>query len=1067
MALLTDRQKGYFQSRPDPGIDTGHAVKIVARKSAAGGDIVDLRVQLYRSNGTTLVKEWLLTNLGSAWTEHLLTLTEAEAATIPAADYANRLVYAWQREGDATAVTADNRSAQVSYVRLVVPDTQTTELRPDSIPASANLGTPDFNVLREDPDSPVTTWLTATTATADTSVRIGFDNPTTALTGAQTFKAFVRKTAGTPNPTLSAELWQTGGTAPLKTLTVTGALIDSTTGKLATISGFNAGDVASGNDVQLRLIGTAGQSAGGAVSQNLVPSSISGTNITGVVGNITDDPAAPDTLYVSPTDDSINYSFIVAFGAPSGPLTGTQTLRVFVRKTPGINNGSFSVDIDYGGGTFTAGVIPSTVMSSATGTMYSFNFDAASVVNRNALRIQFNGVSGTGKTADRANAELGAARILAGVEGTPTNTNTVEYGAVEWVAQHQMPSSTNVIANAGVTLTPSIDAGATRTAPGVTANAGVTLLPTIDATATRTPPAFTANAGVTLAPTVSAGATKTVPGFTANAGVTLIPTVDATATEAPPQFAANAGVALAPTVSAGATYTAPGAGANASVTLQPSIDGSASTTVPTFTANAGVTLVPTVGAGATRTVPAFNANAETSLQPTVNAGVAVAAPSFTANTGVTLAPGVDATATRTAAGFNANAEVTLTPNVDAGATKTIPSFTANAGVTLAPSVNAGSTVAPPAFTANAGVTLAPSVNAGGAVMAPGAGANANVTLQPSVNATASTTIPSFTANAGVTLALSVNSTATETPPQFVANTNVTLPFSVDSTTGTTAPSAGAHTNVTLTPSVNATASKTVPSFTANTQVGLSLSVSGTGSAAISAYVASTNVALQPNVNATASKTIPVFTANANLTLGLSIGAVTDSEPYKSNANASVTLGLSVDSTSSTTIRPITAQASIYLSLSVDARVLSPFDPASTINLTLSKRHLSGILPDRQFMKTLPKRFLDGHLPDKREGGTSVSPDLTYHKTAWETVNIGIDWQGWLKGDPIVTSTVTTVSPSPALTVTPLPATSQATHKTYLRVAGGEVGKKYAIKQRLETEGGQRLEASIFIVVDAA
>lgn len=186
MASLIDTHKGYLQPIKDPGINTGHALVVAYQKDSTAGDVVDLRLRLLSNDGITLIKEWLITNIAHGFTEQALPLTELEASAITAADYQDRLIYVVQREGTATATQTDNRSLQVSYLGLDVPDTQTTDLRPDAIPASTNLGAaPDFNVLREDPDAGATTWLAAADAAANTSVRMGFDNPTTALTGAQ------------------------------------------------------------------------------------------------------------------------------------------------------------------------------------------------------------------------------------------------------------------------------------------------------------------------------------------------------------------------------------------------------------------------------------------------------------------------------------------------------------------------------------------------------------------------------------------------------------------------------------------------------------------------------------------------------------------------------------------------------------------------------------------------------------------------------------------------------------------------------------------------------------------
>lgn len=106
-----------------------------------------------------------------------------------------------------------------------------------------------------------TNWLTATDPTLATVVRVSFPTPTGSPTtgaGLQTFRALLRKTAGTPNPTVNIELWETSGGSAIATL-ATGVSITSLTGQVvdatwdATLLG-----TADGSAVECRIVSTPG-----------------------------------------------------------------------------------------------------------------------------------------------------------------------------------------------------------------------------------------------------------------------------------------------------------------------------------------------------------------------------------------------------------------------------------------------------------------------------------------------------------------------------------------------------------------------------------------------------------------------------------------------------------------------------------------------------------------------------------------------------------------------------------------------------------------------------------------
>lgn len=133
-------------------------------------------------------------------------------------------------------------------------------LAPDAIISSTNLSGAVTDI-DDDPDSPDGAWLTATSAVTATDLRISFPTPTgNPTTGAdlQAFRALLRKTAGTPTPTIDMELYETGGGSALATL-LDGTSITSTTGEVVEGT-WNASllGTPSGSAVQCRIVSTPG-----------------------------------------------------------------------------------------------------------------------------------------------------------------------------------------------------------------------------------------------------------------------------------------------------------------------------------------------------------------------------------------------------------------------------------------------------------------------------------------------------------------------------------------------------------------------------------------------------------------------------------------------------------------------------------------------------------------------------------------------------------------------------------------------------------------------------------------
>lgn len=82
-------------------------------------------------------------------------------------------------------------------------------LAPDAILTQTNLvGT--LADIQNDPDTPDTTWLTATDTSIATVLRVSFPTPSNTITGSQEFRARVRRVGGTDNPPVNLELWING-----------------------------------------------------------------------------------------------------------------------------------------------------------------------------------------------------------------------------------------------------------------------------------------------------------------------------------------------------------------------------------------------------------------------------------------------------------------------------------------------------------------------------------------------------------------------------------------------------------------------------------------------------------------------------------------------------------------------------------------------------------------------------------------------------------------------------------------------------------------------------------------
>ena len=117
-------------------------------------------------------------------------------------------------ESSTTGVTALPGTGALTltgYAPVVTDGNASARLIPDTVAASTNLtGTGTIASIQDDPDFPDGSWFTATSATAATDLRVTFTSPVGPPAGSQNFRAYLRKTTGTPTPTIDLQLYQGG-----------------------------------------------------------------------------------------------------------------------------------------------------------------------------------------------------------------------------------------------------------------------------------------------------------------------------------------------------------------------------------------------------------------------------------------------------------------------------------------------------------------------------------------------------------------------------------------------------------------------------------------------------------------------------------------------------------------------------------------------------------------------------------------------------------------------------------------------------------------------------------------
>lgn len=89
----------------DPGLTTGHAIRVRFQKSATGGDRIDLRIRLYRADGVTVITETGYADIDALQTFEFA-LSEPNADAIPYADYPDLVLGIASRENNGAGGSA-------------------------------------------------------------------------------------------------------------------------------------------------------------------------------------------------------------------------------------------------------------------------------------------------------------------------------------------------------------------------------------------------------------------------------------------------------------------------------------------------------------------------------------------------------------------------------------------------------------------------------------------------------------------------------------------------------------------------------------------------------------------------------------------------------------------------------------------------------------------------------------------------------------------------------------------------------------------------------------------------
>lgn len=177
---------------------------------------------------------------------------------------------------DDIALAWDVTSFQIDEIDVVTNE----RLPPDGVNVATNLSGATVANLDDDPDDSGTDWATASVATTATDLRVTFATPTippAVGAGLQEFRAQVRKTTGSPNPTLRCRLAESGSAIA----TLFEGLAVTATDEQVVSATWNAAllGTSSGANVECWLDSTVGSSAGSTAAFSSAGSGNANTNM--------------------------------------------------------------------------------------------------------------------------------------------------------------------------------------------------------------------------------------------------------------------------------------------------------------------------------------------------------------------------------------------------------------------------------------------------------------------------------------------------------------------------------------------------------------------------------------------------------------------------------------------------------------------------------------------------------------------------------------------------------------------------------------------------------------------
>lgn len=170
---------------------------------------------------------------------------------------------------------------------------------------------------------------------------------------------------------------------------------------------------------------------------------IAQTNLSGVIGDIQDDPDSPDANWWTTGDVGSDTVAHVSFSTPTGnPTVGAdlQEFKIWVRKA-GTNTPQCQIDLYEGGVVVVQGTLTDVTSTGGQLKTFTWNANLLSNADGSGVEIYIYSKNSGGKPADRGTVEVGAVEwnvdyssATPNISNTPTSINfgTVKVGTSHW-----------------------------------------------------------------------------------------------------------------------------------------------------------------------------------------------------------------------------------------------------------------------------------------------------------------------------------------------------------------------------------------------------------------------------------------------------------------------------------------------------------------------------------------------------------------------------------------------------------------------------------------------------------